>query len=221
MQLGAIPSDQSLLAGNAIWPVGSILGLCGAACPQGWLLCNGSLVDQSAYPALYAAIGHKWNRVGGTPTDPGGGKFRLPDLRRSLSIGAAVASAGVRGGSWDHQHASSLTHSHAHAAGTLADPGHYHGVSGLTVNSHAHTLGAPAVLALNAEGGPHDTGEASITCSGPGSTAAAGGQGLNGTMATAAPAVSGSTGASSVSAVAGSTGKANPPYQKVNYAVKA
>jgi hypothetical protein len=51
---------------------------------QGWLYCDGSQLDQVAYPALYAAIGRNYGA--------GRGTFNLPDLRgrftRGVDLGA-------------------------------------------------------------------------------------------------------------------------------------
>jgi len=52
--------------------------------PDGWLLCDGTLVDKNTYPALYAALGNSW---GGTTTH-----FRLPDARGMFLRGVAYGS---------------------------------------------------------------------------------------------------------------------------------
>jgi len=58
-------------------PAGTICAFGGITPPAGWLLCDGSVVSQTTYAALYAAIGTRW--VTGTP---GAGNFNVPDLRQ-------------------------------------------------------------------------------------------------------------------------------------------
>ena len=55
-------------------PVGTVVAFAGANVPQGWLVCDGRLVNKAEYPRLYAAIGDLY---GGTSE----GKFKLPDYR--------------------------------------------------------------------------------------------------------------------------------------------
>ncbi len=68
-------------------PAGLLSDFAGVSAPFGWLLCDGSVVPQGSYPALFAAIGTTWNTGG-----EGGGNFRLPDIRGRASIGAGAGS---------------------------------------------------------------------------------------------------------------------------------
>ncbi|MCQ4043261.1 phage tail protein [Streptantibioticus rubrisoli] len=70
-------------------PVGTIVAFAGELDiswlqGQGWLYCDGSELDQAAYPALYAAIGGNYGA--------GHATFFLPDLRgrftRAVDLGA-------------------------------------------------------------------------------------------------------------------------------------
>jgi hypothetical protein len=59
---------------------GTPVGLLGefavaSAAPNGWLLCDGSLLDSADYPDLFAVIGSTYN-TGGEPA----GQFRLPTI---------------------------------------------------------------------------------------------------------------------------------------------
>ncbi len=75
------------VARNAVlFSPGMIIPYAGAlnSIPDGWLLCDGSLVDKNAYPALYAALGNSW---GGTSTH-----FNLPDARGMFLRGVAYGS---------------------------------------------------------------------------------------------------------------------------------
>jgi len=60
---------------DATAPVGAVVAYAGASPPAGWLLCDGSAVDRTAYAALFAAIGSAWGGGDGSTT------FNLPDMR--------------------------------------------------------------------------------------------------------------------------------------------
>ncbi len=99
-------------------PPGLICDFGGVAAPSGWLLCDGSIVEQAAYTQLYAAIGDRYNTGG-----EGGTQFRVPDFRDKFAVGAGNSyAAGDSGGS-------------------LASlPAHTHGTGTIVANiSHGHT----------------------------------------------------------------------------------
>jgi microcystin-dependent protein len=58
--------------------------------PQGYLLCDGSAVLASDYPALYGIIGTQYGTGGGCA-----GSFNLPDLRDHFIVGARQDDAGT------------------------------------------------------------------------------------------------------------------------------
>lgn len=64
--------DPSVFQGTN--PPGSILAFAGATAPAGYLLCDGSTVSRTTYPALFAAISTAYG-------SPDGSTFKLPDLR--------------------------------------------------------------------------------------------------------------------------------------------
>ena len=84
-------------------PVGTITQYAGAAAPTGYLLCDGSVVSQATYAALYAVCGTTYDTGG-----EGAGNFRLPDLRQRFPLGLAAAGTGSTlggsGGTIDHVH---------------------------------------------------------------------------------------------------------------------
>jgi microcystin-dependent protein len=83
---------------------GMIITFAGPAAnlPAGWLVCDGSAVKRSVYPALFAAIGTSWG------SGDGASSFNLPDLRgrflRGVDQGqgrdpdAAARTASANGG---------------------------------------------------------------------------------------------------------------------------
>ncbi|HMG47597.1 MAG TPA: phage tail protein [Allosphingosinicella sp.] len=67
---------------------GMIVPFIGAAIPDGWLACDGSMVAAAEFPALAGAIGTRFGRAGG--------RFALPDLRGAAPVGAGAIVAGQR-----------------------------------------------------------------------------------------------------------------------------
>lgn len=66
-----------------ILPAGSLIMYGGTSVPTGWLFCDGSVVSQTTYSALFAAVGTAFDTGG-----EGAGNFRLPDMRRRAAVGA-------------------------------------------------------------------------------------------------------------------------------------
>jgi microcystin-dependent protein len=72
-------------------PVGTIVAFGNYnSVPAKWLYCNGSLVSQATYPALYALIGTIYGATSG-------GNFRLPELRQRMIFGALNAPSYEQG----------------------------------------------------------------------------------------------------------------------------
>ncbi len=72
--------NATLFSPGMIIPYAGLLN----SIPDGWLLCDGSLLEKNTYPALYAALGNSW---GGTTTH-----FNLPDCRGNFLRGVSYAS---------------------------------------------------------------------------------------------------------------------------------
>jgi prepilin-type N-terminal cleavage/methylation domain-containing protein len=127
---------------------GTIIPYISSSAPAGWLVADGSCVNQAgAYANLYAAIGTTY-----TPACAGG-QFRLPDLRQRLPLAKAASGTGsVLGGSGGAIDAtfSYNVPSHTHSL-TVAN--HTHSWS---FPNHNHTIpcsnscngGGPAVTSL-------------------------------------------------------------------------
>lgn len=85
-------------AGGGMVPAGTIIAFAGASTPAGYLPCDGAAVSQTTYAALYAALGSTWDTAakqdgtGGNWTSPGGGNFRVPDLRGQFLRGTGTSS---------------------------------------------------------------------------------------------------------------------------------
>ena len=106
--------------------------------PEGWALCDGSLLPVNQYQALYAILG---NSFGGTyPTN-----FGLPDLRGRVIAGVG-AGPGInavtyaqKAGANSVQLAIANLPAHTHPT-VVNDPGHAHSV---TVPNHTHPFSIP------------------------------------------------------------------------------
>jgi len=93
----AVEADtaSNFAAGSAISnlvPPGTVVPFAGVvggsvAPPPGWLLCDGSAVNRSAYGALFTAIGTGWGAGDGATT------FNLPDLRGLFLRGVDPSAA--------------------------------------------------------------------------------------------------------------------------------
>jgi hypothetical protein len=66
---------------KSLIPKGSIFPFAGDKAPQGWAVCDGSLLSTAQFSELFAVIGY---RYGGNGT-----KFALPDLRDEFIRGAS------------------------------------------------------------------------------------------------------------------------------------
>jgi microcystin-dependent protein len=67
---------------------GMIVPFIGAAIPDGWLACDGSMLAAAEFPALAAVLG---TRFGGEA-----GSFALPDLRGAAPVGAGAVAVGQK-----------------------------------------------------------------------------------------------------------------------------
>jgi hypothetical protein len=86
--LGASVTTLQATAAANVTPPGAVVAFAGTTPPPGWLLCDGSAVSRTQYPALYAALGVTYG-IGDAMTT-----FNLPDYRgrflRGVDHGAAT-----------------------------------------------------------------------------------------------------------------------------------
>ena len=67
---------------NVLSPPGSVIAYMGTVAPNGWLICDGSLVSRAQYPSLFGIIGTSCGAGDGATT------FNLPDMRGIFLRGA-------------------------------------------------------------------------------------------------------------------------------------
>lgn len=109
----------------------------GATVPVGWLRCDGSVKNQSDFPALYAVVGSKYN-VGGEAA----GTFRLPDITTTGKYLWGSASTTLpltiaQGGANSHSHNTSYGVSFGFTANTVNVNNlgsHGHNINGINTN---------------------------------------------------------------------------------------
>jgi microcystin-dependent protein len=79
---GADPNGRSLKSSVPFGFTGQGAIWYSATIPNGWLKCDGSLVNRNDYPDLFIAIGVAWNTGGEAGT-----QFRLPNLSGRTAVG--------------------------------------------------------------------------------------------------------------------------------------
>lgn len=137
---GSYPTVQARLEDlDSIIPVGTIWEYAGQTAPAGWLICDGTSVSNTTYPALWQTIGTTYGGAGSS--------FNLPNLDGRSTIGGAAP--GATGGS---ANSTVVAHSHNMSSHTHNIPNHAHTMAhnhpaGTTSNdTHGHSY-SPAVVA--------------------------------------------------------------------------
>ena len=104
-------------------PAGTIVQSAAINTPDGWLNCDGTLLNKIAYAELFFAIG---NVYGGASSDL---SFNLPDMRGRVGIGAgegadlSIRTMGQKSGTETHILTIEEMPVHNHG---VTDPGHAH-----------------------------------------------------------------------------------------------
>ena len=98
--------------GGDTLPIGAILPFSGDNIPNGWLLCDGSVIEQEDYPELFEVLAGKYGIISRE-------EIRLPDLRGKVTVGKDSTDAdfdtlGNTGGEKTHTLTVSELPSHSH-----------------------------------------------------------------------------------------------------------
>jgi microcystin-dependent protein len=134
VQFLAIPAPISA----AVLPTGMITPFAIAAAPAGWALCNGELMDRTAFAALFAVIGETYGAGDGSST------FALPDLRGRVVAGMDNMGGGAAGRLTDATLALGLG-TETVTLDVTQIPAHHHvgGLHNHTLNATINTVGDP------------------------------------------------------------------------------
>lgn len=133
-------------------PVGTVVLWPSAVVPDGWLECNGLLLDVEDYPELAALLGDTYG------TAPAG-QFRLPDLRERVAVGrdSNVSSfahvLGASGGAATHTLTVAQMPAHSHSV-PAADSNNQRG--NLIARTSATTGSVGFATSTSGGGQPHN-----------------------------------------------------------------
>jgi len=151
------PGGQAGLQGNTGamgdgLPVGTVYAYTSTTAPAGSMLCDGSQISRTLYPAAFAVIGTQFGSGDGSTT------FNLPDLRSRFVLGSGQGSGltsriiASTGGEENHVLVVAELASHTHGGvDHLHDlQNHYHYCSGVDhlhgLGGHSHSCGQPASI---------------------------------------------------------------------------
>lgn len=146
IQASKIGTGQSGSGGDTL-PIGAILPFSGDVIPNGWLLCDGSIIEQEDYPELFEVLAGNYGIINRE-------EIRLPDLRGKVTVGKDSTDAdfdtlGNTGGEKTHTLTVDEMPSHTHEikkAGTAGGDG-----SGLAYSSTATTNSAGVLNTGNSQ----------------------------------------------------------------------
>jgi microcystin-dependent protein len=163
-----IPGEVRMWSGTVL-PVAGTYGT--------WVWADGSFYNVSDHPLAAGNIGAQWKTFDGS-TDPGAGKFRVPDLRGLVAAGLDQMPGGARANRMTRTVAITLatkTGEETHKIVVAEMAGHGHSIS--SVGDHQHTDNFQ-VATLGQAGSSGAQGNVVIGLTNPGAmTGAAGGHG--------------------------------------------
>ena len=126
-------------------PIGTLQPYLGLKAPNGYLICDGSLVSKAVYPDLYAICGSLF----GTETET---HFYLPDLR-----GKTIAGYNADDNTLNTigKLLGAISHTHASAAHTHSIAGHTHTSAAHSHSTGNHTLTTSEIPSFSGQVGLH------------------------------------------------------------------
>ena len=117
-QVQSIAADIRTLV-NKVTPIGTIMMYGAERDPEGWMRCDGRLLDRNTYAKLYAVIGLTY---GSTTVS----NFRIPDIRERSVVGTGPGSKydiGNKGGNTTVTLSINQMPAHTHPIGEIEDQG--------------------------------------------------------------------------------------------------
>lgn len=112
--------------GTVDMPTGTITMFGGSTAPSGWLICDGSAVSRTTYSALFTVIGTTYGAGNGSST------FNLPNLQGKFALGKSSSYAlGSTGGAATVSLTTANLPAHTHGSKTLTGETSAYGDTGL------------------------------------------------------------------------------------------
>ena len=132
-----IISSQNTSIPSAL-PVATVVSYAGATAPQGFLICDGSLVSKTTYGDLFAILGNTYGTATAT-------QFYLPNLQSKFPIGKSASYAlGSTGGSFSQTPtgsvASTFSGNSVTPSGSVSVSVANHSLTIAELPSHTHTF---------------------------------------------------------------------------------
>ena len=132
-----IISSQNTSVPSAM-PVATVVSYAGATAPQGFLICDGSLVSKTTYGDLFAILGNTYGTATAT-------QFYLPNLQSKFLIGKSSSYAlGSTGGSFSQTPtgsiASTFSGNSVTPSGSVSVSVANHSLTIAELPSHTHTF---------------------------------------------------------------------------------
>lgn len=139
-------------------PVGTIMPFVGGSAPTGWLLCDGTEWDSSAYPKLSTLCGTKFGTAAA-------GKFKVPNLKGRTVVGLDTSdlsgsfdTLGKTGGAKSVTLTVSNMPEHSHSVPNHTHTGSITGITGSADTESGHTHGAGTIAPVGNTGTHGHTG---------------------------------------------------------------
>lgn len=124
-----LQNDIYVSPNQSYLPVGSISIYSGQTSPNGWLLCDGSVVSRTTYSRLFSVINTVYGSGNGSTT------FNLPNLQDRIPVGKMSSTTlGGTGGNNSITLSTNQLPSHTHDGTTNSDGTHSH-----TINDPGHS----------------------------------------------------------------------------------
>ena len=220
VKFGIISSQNTSIP--SAMPVATVVSYAGATAPQGFLICDGSLVSKTTYGDLFAILGNTYGTATAT-------QFYLPNLQSKFPIGKSASYAlGSTGGSFSQTPTGSIASSFsgnsvtpsgsvsvsvANHSLTIAElPSHTHTFSGWSMSQGIrHQDGTDHIPQRGDQGGQSGTFTSSSVGSGSGHSHSGSGS-FSGNSLTPTGSVS--------SSFTGSAVDVTNPYISLNYIIK-
>ena len=136
VKFGIVSSQNTSMPSSM--PVATIVSYAGATAPQGFLICDGSLVSKTTYGDLFAILGNTYGTATAT-------QFYLPNLQSKFPIGKSASYAlGSTGGSFSQTPtgsiASTFSGNSVTPSGSVSVSVNNHTLTTSQIPSHTHFI---------------------------------------------------------------------------------